>query len=36
VLSVVRTLNREAGVTVGLVLYDIGQTARFADNLAVM
>ena len=36
VLSVVRTLNREAGVTVGIVLHDIGQAARFADNLIAM
>ncbi|MBX0305115.1 ABC transporter ATP-binding protein [Haloarcula salinisoli] len=36
VLSVVRTLNREAGVTVGIVLHDIGQAARFADNLVAM
>ncbi len=36
VLSVVRTLNEEAGVTVGIVLHDIGQAARFADNLIAM
>jgi len=36
VLSVVRTLNRETGVTVGIVLHDIGQAARFADNLIAM
>ncbi|WP_324663767.1 ABC transporter ATP-binding protein [Haloarcula sediminis] len=36
VLSVVRTLNREADVTVGIVLHDIGQAARFADNLIAM
>ncbi|WP_136592491.1 ABC transporter ATP-binding protein [Salinigranum halophilum] len=36
VMEVVRTLNREAGVTVGIVLHDIGQAARFADNLIAM
>ncbi|WP_435320615.1 ABC transporter ATP-binding protein [Haloarchaeobius sp. TZWSO28] len=36
VLEVVRTLNREKGVTVGIVLHDIGQAARFADNLVAM
>ncbi len=36
VLSVVRTLNRETDVTVGIVLHDIGQAARFADNLIAM
>lgn len=36
VLSVVRTLNQEENVTVGIVLHDIGQAARFADNLIAM
>jgi len=36
VMEVVRTLNREQGVTVGIVLHDIGQAARFADNLVAM
>ncbi|MFC5367286.1 ABC transporter ATP-binding protein [Salinirubrum litoreum] len=36
VMEVVRTLNREAGITVGVVLHDIGQAARFADNLVAM
>ena len=36
VLSVVRTLNQEEDVTVGIVLHDIGQAARFADNLIAM
>ncbi|WP_144906168.1 ABC transporter ATP-binding protein [Halobellus captivus] len=36
VMEVVRTLNREQGVTVGIVLHDIGQAARFADNLIAM
>ncbi|WP_049970902.1 ABC transporter ATP-binding protein [Haladaptatus cibarius] len=36
VMEVVRTLNREEGVTVGIVLHDIGQAARFADNLVAM
>ncbi|MFC6731719.1 MULTISPECIES: ABC transporter ATP-binding protein [unclassified Haladaptatus] len=36
VMEVVRTLNREKGVTVGIVLHDIGQAARFADNLIAM
>jgi iron complex transport system ATP-binding protein len=36
VMEVVRTLNREGGVTVGIVLHDIGQAARFADNLIAM
>jgi iron complex transport system ATP-binding protein len=36
VMEVVRTLNREEGVTVGIVLHDIGQAARFADNLIAM
>ncbi|MFB6301843.1 MAG: ABC transporter ATP-binding protein [Haloferacaceae archaeon] len=36
VMEVVRTLNREGDVTVGIVLHDIGQAARFADNLVAM
>ncbi len=36
VMEVVRTLNHESGVTVGIVLHDIGQAARFADNLVAM
>lgn len=36
VMEVVRTLNREAGITVGVVLHDVGQAARFADNLVAM
>ncbi|MCT9098484.1 ABC transporter ATP-binding protein [Haloarchaeobius sp. HME9146] len=36
VMEVVQTLNREQGVTVGVVLHDIGQAARFADNLVAM
>ena len=36
VMEVIRTLNREAGVTIGVVLHDIGQAARFADNLIAM
>ncbi|WP_267643606.1 ABC transporter ATP-binding protein [Haloarchaeobius amylolyticus] len=36
VMEVVQTLNREEGVTVGVVLHDIGQAARFADNLVAM
>ncbi|WP_435361666.1 ABC transporter ATP-binding protein [Haloarchaeobius sp. DFWS5] len=36
VMEVVRTLNEEEGVTVGIVLHDIGQAARFADNLIAM
>jgi iron complex transport system ATP-binding protein len=36
VTEVVRTLNREEGVTVGIVLHDVGQAARFADNLVAM
>jgi len=36
VLSVVRTLNQDSDVTVGIVLHDIGQAARFADNLIAM
>lgn len=36
VMEVVRTLNEEEGVTVGIVLHDVGQAARFADNLVAM
>lgn len=36
VMEVVQTLNREQGVTVGVVLHDVGQAARFADNLVAM
>jgi iron complex transport system ATP-binding protein len=36
VMEVVRTLNREKDVTIGIVLHDIGQAARFADNLIAM
>ncbi|WP_436927585.1 ABC transporter ATP-binding protein [Halosimplex amylolyticum] len=36
VMDVVQTLNRERDVTVGVVLHDIAQAARFADNLIAM
>ena len=36
VMEVVRTLNRERDVTVAVVLHDLGQAARFADNLIAM
>jgi iron complex transport system ATP-binding protein len=36
VMEVVRTLNDEEDVTVGIVLHDIGQAARFADNLIAL
>jgi iron complex transport system ATP-binding protein len=36
VMEVVRTLNREESVTVGVVLHDVGQAARFADNLIAL
>ncbi|MFC7068263.1 ABC transporter ATP-binding protein [Halobaculum lipolyticum] len=36
VLDAVRELNAEHGVTVCVVLHDIGQAARFADNLIVL
>jgi len=36
VMEIVRTLNREEGITVGIVLHDIGQAARFADNIIAM
>lgn len=35
-MDVIRTLNRERDVTVAVVLHDIGQAARFADNLIAM
>lgn len=36
VLETVRTLNRDRGVTVGVVLHDIAQAARYADNLIAL
>ena len=36
VLDAVRTLNDERGVTVAVVLHDIGQAARFADNIVAL
>ncbi|MFD1571515.1 ABC transporter ATP-binding protein [Halorubrum laminariae] len=36
VMEVVRELNEDAGVTVAVVLHDIAQAARFADNLIAM
>ncbi|GAB3694434.1 ABC transporter ATP-binding protein [Halorubrum pallidum] len=36
VMEVIRELNEEADVTVALVLHDIAQAARFADNLIAM
>jgi len=36
VLDAVRELNRERGVTVGIVLHDIAQAARYADNLVAL
>ncbi|MFC7176590.1 ABC transporter ATP-binding protein [Halosegnis marinus] len=36
VLDAVRELNRERGVTVGVVLHDIAQAARYADNLVAL
>ncbi len=36
VMGVVRTLNQEEDVTVGVVLHDVGQAARFADNLIAL
>jgi iron complex transport system ATP-binding protein len=36
VLETVRELNREQGVTVGVVLHDVAQAARFADNLVAL
>ena len=36
VMEVIRTLNEADGVTVGIVLHDIGQAARFADNVIAL
>jgi iron complex transport system ATP-binding protein len=36
VLETVRSLNADRGVTVGVVLHDISQAARYADNLVAM
>ncbi|QLG62899.1 ABC transporter ATP-binding protein [Halorarum salinum] len=36
VLEAVRELNDERGVTVAVVLHDVGQAARFADNLVAL
>ncbi|WP_128477218.1 ABC transporter ATP-binding protein [Halorussus pelagicus] len=36
VMEVVRTLNEEENVTVAVVLHDIAQAARFADNLVAL
>ncbi|WP_132059326.1 ABC transporter ATP-binding protein [Halorussus amylolyticus] len=36
VMEVVRTLNREQDITIAVVLHDLGQAARFADNLIAM
>ncbi|WP_458209471.1 ABC transporter ATP-binding protein [Haladaptatus sp. NG-SE-30] len=36
VLEVVRTLAREQGLTIGIVLHDISQAARYADNLVAL
>jgi iron complex transport system ATP-binding protein len=36
VMEVIQTLNRERDVTVAVVLHDLGQAARFADNLIAM
>ncbi|WP_435143972.1 ABC transporter ATP-binding protein [Halobaculum sp. P14] len=36
VLDAVRELNEARGVTVAVVLHDIGQAARFADNLVAL
>ncbi|MEF8807192.1 ABC transporter ATP-binding protein [Natronomonas sp.] len=36
VLETVQSLNRENGMTVGLVLHDIAQAARYADNLVAI
>ncbi|GEM_PF-1167084 len=35
-LDAARELNEERGVTVCVVLHDIGQAARFADNLIAL
>lgn len=36
VLEVVRTLVADRGITVGVVLHDVAQAARFADNLVAL
>jgi iron complex transport system ATP-binding protein len=36
VLKVVRTLTREEDLTIGVVLHDISQAARYADNLVAL
>ncbi|WP_254766088.1 ABC transporter ATP-binding protein [Salinilacihabitans rarus] len=36
VMEVVETLNEERGVTVGVVLHDVAQAARHADNLIAL
>ncbi|WP_435157218.1 ABC transporter ATP-binding protein [Haladaptatus sp. DFWS20] len=36
VLKVVRTLAREEDLTIGIVLHDISQAARYADNLVAL
>nr|WP_225741371.1 ABC transporter ATP-binding protein [Halorussus halophilus] len=36
VMEIVRSLNEEKGVTVGVVLHDIAQAARFADYLVAL
>ncbi|WP_227357019.1 ABC transporter ATP-binding protein [Haladaptatus salinisoli] len=36
VLEVVRTLARERGLTIAIVLHDIAQAARYADNLVAL
>jgi iron complex transport system ATP-binding protein len=36
VMDVVGVLNEDAAVTVGVVLHDVGQAARFADNIVAM
>ncbi|WP_171908184.1 ABC transporter ATP-binding protein [Natrialba sp. SSL1] len=36
VMELVQTLNEERGVTVGIVLHDISQAARYADNLVAL
>ena len=36
VLDVVRDLNRERGITVGIVLHDLNLAARYADHLVAV
>ncbi|MFC6716336.1 ABC transporter ATP-binding protein [Natrialbaceae archaeon GCM10025810] len=36
VMDVVETINDEHGVTVGVVLHDVAQAARYADNLVAL